>query len=162
LGPEGIFSSSIRWSEFSRAGHDLTYAPPLDADGVTCGKQTCAPGLVCCLAGGVEGCAQSCADGGNEFACDGPEDCMGNPCCTRSDQNVATCGVAPTDCQPTVLNSDAGFTLITRFCHVDGDCTYGAQNTVLATCCTISPQPGLIAHVCLTPGIAAMAGGACP
>src|SRR5262245_43496636 len=74
---------------------DLTIPPDLtelhDFGGVLCGAMTCAQGLQCCATVDVNGmmltqsCEQSCNSDAGMFvqACDGPEDCMGNPCCVK-------------------------------------------------------------------------------
>ena len=126
---------------------------------------TCAVGLVCCLGSGTAtSCLSACPDGGFvTIQCDGPEDCMSNPCCgpiTSGRVVSANCTSAPTACPPTFdFASSSGQT---RLCHVDADCTSGAPGTTLPNCCTI-PQSGYDYHVCYAQAfISLVPGGHCP
>ena len=159
---------------------DLTRPPPppkdmaysqLDANGVGCGMMTCAPGQTCCVqnANGMltQTCAKSCdADaGGFALQCDGPEDCGGNPCCVNINGTKppkdSYCTMKTSDCQPTIdVNTFMG---MTRFCHVDGDCTHDAPNGTLKECCT-GTYSGQKQHICFDPAYAMFTQGAitCP
>jgi hypothetical protein len=145
---------------------DLTYVTALDADGVKCGMQTCPSNQVCCamLSGmmATGGCMDSCPDGDLTVTCDGPEDCMGNPCCgTLSNMGVNSiaCTMSTMDCPPMIDPQ----TMMgqTRFCHQDGDCTVGDPNTKLPLCCTLMNN-GNATHICLNKLYAGFAGGTCP
>ncbi len=146
---------------------DMAYNPPKDADGVGCGNMQCQVGEVCCVSvNGMQAmtmCAQSCPDGGVAVTCDGPEDCMGNPCCAKlsgGGLGGVMCTMAQNACPPQFdIQQMMGQT---RLCHVDGDCTAGAPNTNLPLCCTVKDQNGNAAHICLNKQFAAFAGGSCP
>lgn len=106
-------------------------------------------------------CATSCPDGDFTGACDGPEDCSGDPCCLQvmgGNANGSACTMSATACFPMVSLQGNGQT---RACHVNGDCTSGAQNTQLNLCCSV-PQGGVTIHICLNQTYAAFLGGSCP
>lgn len=154
---------------------DLTYFTR-DADGVSCGMQSCAVGEQCCAtqaAGGITFmCAATCPmDGGTvTLACDGPEDCMQNPCCAaigtgangQPSTSGAMCTSSPTDCSPAYdFQSKSGQT---RFCHVDQDCVSGAPSSMFPDCCTAKDSKGNQTHICFAKAYVAFTGGAitCP
>lgn len=85
---------------------------------VYCGDRTCyrAGGEVCCA--GTCGSMDACPSGAR---CDGPEDCMGRPCCG---EEPASCGTG-TDCGALV-----------QHCHADRDCPPGS------ICCGAAPVGG--------------------
>ena len=137
-------------------------------DGLSCGNQTCGGSQKCCVM--LKGmmatptCMDSCPDGDFTVACDGPESCMGNPCCViiknaKVSGGGAMCTDQPTACPPAVdIQTQSG---MDRLCHVDADCTSGAPNTQLPKCCTVK-QNGNPAHICLNMLYAQIAGGTCP
>ena len=85
----------------------------------------------------------SCS-GSQSGACEGPQDCGGNPCCFR----VVDVRELGQSCEPTangcvpVMGVD---TLTTRLCRADGDCTSGGITTTLTHCCQ---QPGQSFKAC--------------
>lgn len=147
---------------------DLSQTPPYDAAGVACGMQTCGGKQKCCVM--LKGmmampmCMDSCPDGDFTVACDGPEDCKGNPCCVSINNAMidgagAQCTMQPDSCPPKVdIQSRSG---MDRLCHIDADCTAGAPNTQLPSCCTLM-QNGNAAHVCLSKIFAQFLGATCP
>jgi hypothetical protein len=130
-----------------------------DANGISCGMQTCNVGEQCCIdVGQMTGtCAASCNDGSVDVMCDGPEDCSANPCCAsfnlqQMNINSVMCTMMSTDCSPNLLGGQ------TRLCHVDGDCTDGAQGTQDPLCCTAMLN-GNTTHICANMQIAMVSGG---
>jgi hypothetical protein len=108
------------------------------------------------------GCADSCADGSVAVMCDGPEDCMGNPCCAQFSNmgfGAISCTQSTASCPPAI--DPQAMTGQTRLCHQDGDCTVGDPTTKLPLCCTVM-QNGNAAHICLNKLYAGFAGGTCP
>jgi hypothetical protein len=73
-----------------------------------CGGQTCAVGLVCCLAGGNATCASSCGTGAVTVACDDRSQCPSNQqeCCATGwgfDASNPSNAVCASTCQGTRL-----------------------------------------------------------
>ena len=143
---------------------DLTQFPDLtplkDLVGLIpepCGNATCGVGQKCCFTGKTGSCMDSCPDGAFAFACYGPQDCAGNPCCVaikNGNPSGLMCTKAKTDCVPKLdILSQSGQT---RFCNVDADCTSGAPNTALNKCCSgmFMGQPG---KICFDPQYAGFA-----
>jgi hypothetical protein len=145
---------------------DLAAPPDLIANGITCGAMQCPVGERCCARTvgmtTTTMCASSCPDGGISAACDGPEDCTGNPCCAQIMANTtsgSSCTTMANACVPTYsIGTQSGQT---RVCHVDGDCTSGGVTTNLNRCCTVT-QNGVMAHICLNTVLAQFSGGTCP
>jgi hypothetical protein len=144
---------------------DMATLADLTNTGVTCGNMQCPVGQKCCamVSGGMTNstCADSCPDGDFSGACDGPENCAGDPCCIQvmnGGSSGSSCTMAPTDCVPMISFNGGGQT---RACHVDGDCTSGAPGTQLNLCCTI-PQGSAKIHICLNQAFATILGGSCP
>ncbi len=136
--------------------------PPADA-GIQCGNQTCPLGQKCCATFGngmaSATCMDSCGDGALTIACDGPEQCGGNPCCVDVQNAMfnggAMCTAAPTDCAPTFdIQKRSG---MDRLCHNDNDCTSGAANSQAPNCCTIT-QGGASVHTCLNKNFVGLLG----
>src|ERR1700694_817961 len=85
--------------------------------------------------------AASC--GGSNLPCNGPSECVGNPCCLiiasatyrgSNAQTSVSCTSAPSACAPSYgLN-----TQVTRLCQVDADCTAGGVTTGEPKCCPTS------------------------
>ena len=143
---------------------DLTVVTDLtsigDFGGVLCGGQTCGMGQKCCASvqgmNLVQACQASCdADAGAfPIACDGPEDCMGNPCCAMVAINGggggmggAMCTNAPQACQINLAMN----AISTRLCHQDADCA-GLMLPILGTpaqCC--HPVGQANTHICAAP-----------
>jgi hypothetical protein len=153
------------------AGADFSSSKQPESGGLACGSATCAPTQVCCVSvadGGVatgEACAApgSCT-GGYPIQCRGPEQCGGNPCCLNINTGAPTgisCTSAATECKPALdVFTRTGKT---RLCHVDADCTAGAQGTILNACCT-GKQGGLTQQFCFSKTLADLSMGAvtCP
>ena len=137
---------------------DLT--PASDFGGVLCGNMTCAPNQMCCATvenmNLVQTCQASCDGDAGMFvvACDGPEDCKGNPCCAMVSiggggmmMGGAMCTNAPNACQINLAMN----AISTRLCHADADCA-GLTIPILgspAQCCHEASQPNT--HVCAAP-----------
>ena len=139
---------------------DLTSTLVGDFGGVLCGGQTCGMGQKCCAS--VQGmnlvqmCQASCdADAGAfPIACDGPEDCMGNPCCAMVAVNGggggmggAMCTNAPQACQINLAMN----AVTTRLCHQDADCAGLTIPLLLvpSQCCHLMGQPNT--QICAAP-----------
>jgi hypothetical protein len=147
---------------------DLTQVEPLPDSGISCGNMSCALGQKCCvLVKGMQvmpSCMDSCPDGDVTLACDGPENCDGNPCCINIKNGGFTggamCNTKPTDCAPAIdIQTQSG---MDRFCHTDNDCTSGLPGgSMLPLCCTIS-LTGSSAHVCLNKLFAGFIKATCP
>jgi hypothetical protein len=144
---------------------DLTVVSDLSGGGVACGNVQCPVGQKCCamIGGGMTTtmCADSCPDGDFSGACDGPEDCSGDPCCIQvmnMTSNGSTCTMAANACFPQINLAGNGQT---RACHANADCTSGAQGTQLNLCCSIA-QGGATLHLCLNQIYANFLGGTCP
>lgn len=146
---------------------DLRQPPVGDAAGVVCGNMTCGKGLKCCVEvqgmGAMAKCLAGCPDGNFPVACDGPEDCGGNPCCVDVKGAMlsagAVCTAKPSECVPQLqLQTQSGRS---RLCHVNADCTAGVANSELPLCCRVQ-QGGQQVQVCLNQLIAGFIGAACP
>ncbi len=126
-------------------------APPdvLFPLGVQCGQPLCSVGQVCCYSPQIAYCATSCPDGGiitAVLACDGPEDCSGNPCCVvLKSSTTAACTQGSGECEHQFRGRQGGGQ--SRVCHVDGDCTAGIPNTSAVRCCTMK---WLKMRICVT------------
>ena len=154
---------------------DLAMHPRLDLGAgprVECGPMSCPSGQRCCLPpesnldGGVA-CAPACPKGQVGYACNGPGDCGGYPCCFSISGSgkgtvisVAACAETPPDCVPKAdyLNQ----ILVTRRCKVDADCTAYAPDTAVKSCCSIV-LGGARQRFCANESLAALLKGlTCP
>ena len=164
----GFFDAkTVPLPDLSFPKFDLAGPVDLTANGVMCGGgQTCKVGDKCCIVQqgmmSSSQCLPSCPDGNFSVACDGPEDCTGNPCCVAimgGAPGGSTCTAAPNACPPQFSGIGSGQT---RVCHTDGDCTSGIMTTQLNLCCTVPTPAGAKAHVCLNKMFAQFVGGSCP
>jgi len=135
---------------------DLACLPGASSAMVACGSSSCSTGgQVCCYASSTGGgsCSSCCASGSSGVQCTSPNDCGGKPCClelVQSQPTIAYC-VATQDACPSGLSvgSLAGLTGRTRMCNIDADCTVGAVDSPLKSCCT-SHYFGMTQKICFT------------
>lgn len=140
---------------------DIAYFPPTDGGSFMCGTMTCGNGTRCCVVNSTPSCMSSCPDAGFVAECTGPADCNGNPCCITIGAGFTVqsvlCTSSPTACPPMVDTvSQSGHD---RACHVDGDCTSDAPNTMLPDCCTNTATKQ---HVCFNKAAVGIGGWTCP
>lgn len=155
----GTGSTGTTGSTGASDGGDLGIGP-----GVYCGADagTCATGA-CCVdtSAKTATCSATCASGMLSLACDGPEDCSGNPCCApimNGKTSGAVCSAATTDCVPKIdfvtKNGQS------RLCHADADCT--AAGSSFADCCS-DTRNGYTLHFCFDKQLVSLARGVtCP
>lgn len=136
---------------------DLTPRP--DYSAVTCGNATCAKGQTCCITVDAqnqmvsESCQASCDKdaGAVPLACDGPDQCGGNPCCVDiafANNMVQTNGAMCTKNMGSCNFNFMGMGVTTRLCHQDVDCAGQQVLGMPLKCCSAQAQP---IHFCAIP-----------